>query len=186
MKTTTLIVPGLHGSEDEHWQSWWQRQDSSAVRVQQQDWHHAELSGWSQQVENAILAARPDKVWLVAHSFGCLASVHAALKQPERIAGLFLVAPADPDRFGIHPARLLHELPVPSLMVASTTDPYLSHDKARLWARVWGSQFINLGDVGHINVASGFGPWPQGMRLFNYFQSQFADAELEDYWRLSA
>ena len=34
----------------------------------------------------------PGPVWLVAHSFGCLASVVAAADRPERVAGLMLVA----------------------------------------------------------------------------------------------
>ena len=38
-------------------------------------------------------------VWLVAHSYGCLASVVAAADRPERVAGLLLVAPPEPDRF---------------------------------------------------------------------------------------
>lgn len=75
---------------------------------------------------------------------------------------------------------------MPSFFVASSTDPYLSLDKAKLWARSWGSQLINLGDVGHINVASGFGAWPNGLKLFEYFTSQFSEDELKDYWLLSA
>jgi hypothetical protein len=43
-----------------------------------------------------------------------------------------------------------------------------------------------LGDVGHINVASGFGAWPNGLKLFEYFTSQFSEDELKDYWLLSA
>lgn len=186
MATSTLIVPGLHGSEPEHWQSWWQQHDVNAVRVHQQDWHNADLTRWSQRVEAAIQAAYPQKVWLVAHSFGCLASIQAALKNPHHIAGVFLVAPADPDRFGIDHALLNQPLPFPSLLIASTNDPYLAFHKAIGWGQAWGSQIINLGQVGHINVASGFGAWPQGRRLFDYFKSQFSEAELDDYWRLSA
>lgn len=186
MATTTLIVPGLHGSEPEHWQSWWQQQDPQSLRVHQQDWHNADLLRWSQRVEAAIHAAYPQKVWLVAHSFGCLATIHAALKNPSLIAGVFLVAPADPDRFGIDHQLLSEMLPFPSLLIASANDPYLSLNKAMTWAQIWGSQTINLGLVGHINVASGFGAWPQGVRLFDYFKSQFSEQEIEDYWRLSA
>ena len=186
MRTATLIVAGLHGSEPEHWQSWWQMQDPNAVRVQQDDWHHPQLETWTQRLQETIAASQADKVWLVAHSFGCLISVKAALDNPQRIAGLFLVAPADPQRFGINTVELDEILPVPSFFVASNSDPYLSLHQAKLWAGIWGSQLINLGDVGHINVASGFGAWPKGLKLFEYFTSQFSDAELEDYWLLSA
>ena len=186
MRTATLIVAGLHGSEPEHWQSWWQMQDPNAVRVQQDDWHHPQLETWTQRLQETIAASQADKVWLVAHSFGCLISVKAVLDNPQRIAGLFLVAPADPQRFGINTVELDEILPVPSFLVASNSDPYLSLHQAKLWAGIWGSQLINLGDVGHINVASGFGAWPKGLKLFEYFTSQFSEAELEDYWLLSA
>lgn len=35
----TVIVPGVGGSEHDHWQSWLQRQLKSCSRVQQQDWN---------------------------------------------------------------------------------------------------------------------------------------------------
>ena len=33
-----LIVPGWHGSPDEHWQSHWYRTLPGSARVEQQDW----------------------------------------------------------------------------------------------------------------------------------------------------
>lgn len=182
--STLLMIPGLHGSEPEHWQSWWERQDASIVRVHQQNWNHGDLGRWSARVREAILAS-PDKVWLVAHSFGCLAAVHAAADLGHKVAGAYFVAPADPERFGIHPSRLEKRLPFPSMLVASSTDPYLMLDKAFLWSRHWGSQFVNLGNVGHINVASGFGPWPKGRRLFDLFRSQYEMIQPVS-WKISA
>jgi len=29
-------------------------------------------------------------------------------------------------------------------------------------ASAWGSTLIDLGEAGHVNAASGFGPWPGG------------------------
>ena len=46
------------------------------------------------------------------------------------------------------------------MLVASETDPWMAYPQASGWARTWGSQLINLGDAGHINVAAGFGPLP--------------------------
>lgn len=179
-----LMIPGLHGSEPEHWQSWWEGQDASVIRVHQQDWHHGDLQRWSARVREAILAS-PEPVWLVAHSFGCLASVHAAAGLADRVAGAFLVAPADSDRFGIEPALVRRKLSFPSMLIASSTDPYLLLDKAFGLSRHWGSQFVNLGNVGHINVASGFGPWPKGRRLFDLFRSQFEMVNPVS-WKISA
>ncbi|MGR5326040.1 alpha/beta fold hydrolase, partial [Vibrio sp. DNB22_17_1] len=44
------------------------------------------------------------RVILVAHSFGCLASIHWATQAQgarNSVAGILLVAPADPDKFGV-------------------------------------------------------------------------------------
>jgi len=43
---------------------------------------------------------------------------------------------------------------------ASTNDPLATFDRVRQMAREWGSELVNVGAVGHINPASGFGPWP--------------------------
>jgi pimeloyl-ACP methyl ester carboxylesterase len=73
----------------------------------------AVLPHWDQAVRDGIDQA-PGPVWLVAHSFGCLAAVLAASSRPERVAGLMLVAPADPERFtpqGLRDASTAPEQP---------------------------------------------------------------------------
>ena len=57
-------------------------------------------------------------------------------------------------------ARMIPEIN-PSEVLASTNDPWLSVDKAYQLAEAWGSEIHVLGAVGHINVESGFGPWPE-------------------------
>jgi predicted alpha/beta hydrolase family esterase len=74
------------------------------------------------------------------------------------------MAPADPDKFGIGELMPSRALPVPTTLVMSTTDPWLSHAAGERWARKWRAQTINLGDAGHINVAAGFGPLPLARR----------------------
>lgn len=162
--TSVLIIPGLRGSGPGHWQTWWQTRDPAAERVEQEDWHSPDLARWSDRIGAAIDAAQ-EPVWLVAHSFGCLASVHAAAARPGRVAGALLVAPAAPDRFGIGPALPHSPLPYPSRLVASLNDPWLPFPEAAIWAYRWGSGLVNLGKAGHINVESGFGPWPEGRAL---------------------
>jgi predicted alpha/beta hydrolase family esterase len=41
----------------------------------------------------------------------------------------------------------------------------MKFESASIWARVWGSQLISLGDAGHINTEAGFGPLPQARSL---------------------
>lgn len=160
-----LVVPGLRGSGPGHWQSWIEGELTGALRVQQADWDQADLPRWSGRLLAAIAQARAP-VWLIAHSFGCLAAAHALPSARDRIAGMMLVAPADPDKFGISALIPMQPFDVPSVVVASTNDPWLRFLRAAWLADAWGSRLINLGPAGHINAQSGFGPWPDGLAIF--------------------
>ena len=61
------------------------------------------------------------------------------------------------------------ELPLafPSLVVASSDDPYSSLEHAHAAATRWGSRWHNLGPCGHINGDSGLGDWQQGRALLD-------------------
>jgi uncharacterized protein len=65
-------------------------------------------------------------------------------------------------QFGLMPRR---RLPFPSVVVASRNDPYMPWTKTQEHAGIWGVGIIDLGYAGHINVASGFGRWPEGYAL---------------------
>jgi hypothetical protein len=119
---------------------------------------------------------------LVGHSLGSILIAHLAHQAPHLdIAGALLVAPADvetpmefPDcvaQFGPIPSS---RLPFPSSLIASTDDPYLSISKAQKLAQAWGSQFFNVGPCGHINVAAGFGSWPEGEYILAMLREQIA------------
>jgi hypothetical protein len=81
-----------------------------------------------------------------------------------------LVAPADPERravlsdFAPVPSC---RLPYPSIVVASSNDPYCPIRLAGAYARAWGSEFVRMLDAGHINVESGHGEWPLGRALLH-------------------
>ncbi|MNG41355.1 hypothetical protein D3C84_1304870 [compost metagenome] len=51
-------------------------------------------------------------------------------------------------------------LPFPSIVAASSNDHLASYAAVSELAHRWGSELVNLGAVGHLNPASGFGPWP--------------------------
>ncbi len=185
MGGTILIVPGLHGSCAAHWQSWLEGELADARRVHQADWHAPVLARWAGTVRDGIDAA-VGPVWLVAHSFGCLAAVVAAADRSDKVAGALLVAPADPQRFtalgmndgsGTSVAGWLPRRPLgfPSMVVASSDDPWMKLTTAAYWAALWGSRFENAGAAGHINVASGHGPWPAGLQLLRTLQGAHLD-----------
>lgn len=164
---TVLIVPGWRDSGPEHWQSLWARSLPNARRIVQDDWIHPSRHAWvdalSRQIEDT-----GGPVVVVAHSLGCIATVHLGPEASRHIVGALLVAPADPERR----AALADFAPVPfaplpyrSIVVASTNDPYCPIRRAGAYARAWHSEFVRVPDAGHINVESGHGPWPLGLAL---------------------
>lgn len=169
--TRTLIVPGLRGSGPDHWQAWWHAVEPDTVWVEQADWNAPELDRWAERIAEA-LQVQTQPAWIVAHSFGVLAAVRAAAWVPDRVAGAFLVAPADPGKFGVT-ELLPRSLAFPSLMVASSNDPWMGLLNAAYWANLWRSHFVNLGHVGHINPDSGFGPWIEGRVMFKKFTRSY-------------
>jgi predicted alpha/beta hydrolase family esterase len=171
MITPVLIVPGLGGSGDHHWQTHLERSYPGARRVHQTDWDRPDRAAWVERIAAAVAAA-PGAV-VVAHSLGCAAVAHVAAAHPQlAIAAALLVAPADvdsPDRTpepvrGFAPMPLAR-LPFRSVVVASADDPFVSLARARRFAAAWDAAFIDAGPLGHINVDAGFGPWPAGERL---------------------
>lgn len=165
-----LIVPGLYNSGPDHWQTHWEHA-LGAERVEQTDWERPALGDWTISLAEAV-RQNPGAI-LVAHSLGCALVAHLTQVTGGRgIGGALMVAPADVNREG--PAgRLLtgfspiprQRLPFPSLVVASRDDPYVEIARAEAFARGWGSRFVDLGRAGHINVASGHGPWVKGRAL---------------------
>jgi predicted alpha/beta hydrolase family esterase len=94
---------------------------------------------------------------------------------PLKVAGAFLVAPSDVeassypiDPNGFAPVPMAR-LPFPSIVVASTDDPYASIERSRAFAEAWGSRLVIIGDAGHINADTGFGEWPEGEAMLEEF-----------------
>lgn len=70
-----VTVPGLHGSEGAHWQTWLERQFPRSLRVEQHDWDAPDLAGWAQSVR-ALLERERGPFVLAAHSFGSVSYTH--------------------------------------------------------------------------------------------------------------
>lgn len=171
---TTLILPGLGNSGPEHWQSYWERQDSTCQRVLQSEWDSPHCTDWVSTL-GAAINSLSEPVVLVAHSSSCALVAHwargATPSELDRVSGALLVAPSDPDGphypagpTGFAPVPL-ERLPFPTIVVASTDDVYVSVERAGAYADAWGSSFVNIGPKGHINSASGLGAWPAGYAL---------------------
>lgn len=167
--TPVLIVPGIGSSGPEHWQSRWEATEPSFRRVEMPSWNEPQLEGWLSSLAAAVDEAASPPV-IVAHSLGCLAVAHHAARGGGARAAL-LVAPPDPAGPAF-PAAARSFAPVPLVplpfrtrVVASRNDPYGCMDFARRCAAAWGSELVDVGRAGHINVESHLGAWPAGRAL---------------------
>jgi uncharacterized protein len=126
----------------------------------------------------ATLAKIQGPVILAAHSAGVLTVVHWARRHARTIKAALLATPADietPLPAGYPTPEELTAggwLPIPrvrlpfqSLVIASDTDSLASAGRVAEMARDWGADFENLGDIGHLNPATGYGPWPMARTL---------------------
>ena len=160
---SALIVPGLNNSGTQHWQSLWEARLPHSTRIELDDWTTPNLDKWCNAIVKQLNASEGPSV-LIAHSFGALASARMAALLPEKIAALFLVAPADPDKFSITQRLPNRPLKIKATLIASTNDPWMQITKAAYWADVWRTAFLPLDNLGHINAESNLGGWPQGIR----------------------
>jgi predicted alpha/beta hydrolase family esterase len=175
MNTRALILPGIGDSDPGHWQSLWQSAQPNFMRVQQRDWTCPVCADWIVTLEQAVSQA-DENVVLVAHSLGCLLVAHWAAQTARKIKGALLVASPSPTAA---PAAVVFDttasgfLPVPmrpfafpSVVVASSDDPYSDSTFSKSCAAAWGSRLVNIGAFGHINTSSGLGTWPEGYALY--------------------
>jgi hypothetical protein len=140
-----LIIPGLHDSGPAPWQTWLQGQYANAVRIEQDDWHAADLDRWAQRVR-ATVAAEPPARWIaVAHSFGCVALARYLKLGGESIASALLVAPADPKKFGEVDRLPLQPLSVRSTLIGSQSDPWMQSGRRACVGAAMGRALYRLG-----------------------------------------
>lgn len=195
-----LTVPGLHGSGADHWQTWAEREIPNCRRVQGIDFEQPVVAAWADAIRQDIRQV-PGDVILLAHSFGCLASVLAVADHDTKVSAVVLVAPASPKRFG--PSGLLEQgkgsslvpsahvdltaclpltpLPIPGVLLGSENDPWMTSEDASHWAHIWGLKWVSLGNAGHVNTASGYGRWPAVARLVELLRERLTPFPLGEF-----
>jgi predicted alpha/beta hydrolase family esterase len=171
MLATYVILPGIGGSGEQHWQTLWERANPRFQRFMPSSWDQPVLAGWIVALDRTI-GNVGGPVVLVAHSLACVLVAHwSARGLTSGVAGAFLVAVPDPEgpsfpasaaSFKAVPSTAL---PFPSLILASSNDPYGSTDHAHQRSRQWNSGLVEVGHLGHINASSGLGSWEQGRAL---------------------
>ncbi|WP_067450514.1 RBBP9/YdeN family alpha/beta hydrolase [Actinomadura macra] len=169
---TILFVDGWLGPDPGDWQELWARRLPGSVRVDQDDWRLAERDRWVARLDEAIARCVEPPV-LVAHSLGCLTVAHWVADRPPRpVRAALLVTPADVEHnvtaeiVGFDPIPRT-AFPFASVVVASQNDHWMTLGRALSFADAWGARLVDAGEVGHLTVGGGYGPWPEGERLLS-------------------
>lgn len=174
---TILIVPGLRDHVAEHWQTILQAKLAKAASVPPLEVDKLSCAARVAALNKAI-AAINGPVILVAHSAGVMIAMHWACRYQRPIHGALLATPADLDT-PLPPGYPAHEalrengwlpcprrrLPFPSIVAASRNDALASYERVAGMASDWGSRLVDLGKVGHLNPASGYGEWQMAETL---------------------
>jgi len=183
---TILIVPGLREHVDEHWQTLLAAKLPRSHTVPPLTIDKLNCAARVEALDRA-LSAIDGPVILVAHSAGVMMVAQWALTARTRhpIVGALLATPADvendfppgyPTRDTLREQGWLpiprRALPFPSLLAASRNDPLCAFERAQALAHHWGSELVDLGDVGHLNPAAGFGNWPRALELIARLDEQ--------------
>lgn len=172
METNLLILPGLGNSGERHWQTFWHEKFKNSTRIVQDNWDDPIREEWIERLNEEISRINSPTIF-VAHSLAVSLVLHwAASNNNKNIVGALLVAPADVDSPQHTPENVRNfspiptiKLPFPSIVVASENDPYASFERKQYFAKMWGSDFVNVGQKGHINSDSDLKYWEEGQEI---------------------
>ena len=177
---TVVLVPGLRGHVEDHWQTRLAASLPGARMVTPLGRTYPGLQSRVTLLDQAVRDAG-GPVILVAHSAGVLVTAHwAARFSPTRVVGALLATPPalatelPPEYPAIDELRAHGWLPIPrgplpfpSIVATSDDDPLTNPVRVRALATAWGSRLHPLGAVGHLNPASGYGDWPAAVALID-------------------
>lgn len=176
-QATILIVPGLRDHVSNHWQTLLAAKLPKVRSVTPLEHDKLSRAARVDAIERT-LADIEGPVIIVAHSAGAMMVAHWAQRATRPIQGALLATPSDmetPMPAGYPTVDQLDDngwlpiprtrLPFPSILAAGSNDPLSRLERARALAQAWGSRFVELGAVGHLNPASGFGEWPRAEEL---------------------
>ncbi|MFN8251795.1 MAG: alpha/beta hydrolase [Ferruginibacter sp.] len=174
--THYFIIPGLGNSGPLHWQTWFEEKLPNCTRINQEEWDAPDCQNWLSQINAALEGYNPKNIVLIGHSLGCATIAHWARQSGQQVKGALLVAPSDIEApvytfpaTGFTPVPL-EKIHFPTIVVASSNDEWVTVERAAFFAACWGSKLVNIGEAGHINAASGYYAWQQGLDLLQEFE----------------
>lgn len=172
--TDFIHLPGIGNSGELHWHTRWENADPTIRRFAPMSWDEPNRTDWIAALERAVSASYTPPV-LVAHSLACLLVAHWHQVSTLPIKAAFLVAvpdtasPVFPSQAASFANAPCDRFRFPSLIVASTDDPYGSLPYVQKRANQWGSELKVIGAAGHINGESRLGDWPEGLAVLREF-----------------
>jgi uncharacterized protein len=175
MNVKYLVLPGYGNSDENHWQSYFERHLPNCKRVIQKDWVNPECSDWINNINDSILELNSEPIVFITHSLGGIALQHWAANFKANILGAFIVAPPDlenaPINLGLSSFLPIpfSPLPFPSIVIGSTKDPCATVEKTITFANQCGSENHFIENAGHINSNSGYGKWDEGILILKNF-----------------
>ncbi|WP_454739412.1 RBBP9/YdeN family alpha/beta hydrolase [Cupriavidus necator] len=189
---TFVFVPGLRDHVAQHWQTLLETRLREAgrpvVSVPPMGRDDLDCASRVEAIESAFAQVRSPAI-IVGHSGGVVMVAHWASKYRHPILGALLAAPPDfeqpmpvgyPTMEALAAAGWLpvprEPFPFPSIVAASRNDPLASFERVAALARDWSSELVDLGQVGHLNPASGFGEWPLADTLISRLSGHDAAA----------
>ena len=174
---TILIVPGLRDHVPDHWQTLLAARLTNVRSVAPMGRENLDCAMRVDAIEREACAI-DGPVVIVAHSGGVLSVAHWARMTSRPVQGALLAVPPDfdtpmPEGYpGMEALRAggwfpvpRGPLPFPSIAALSRNDPLGRYARIEMLAKGWGSRIVDLGEVGHLNPASGFGDWPRADAL---------------------
>jgi predicted alpha/beta hydrolase family esterase len=174
---TTVFVPGMREATSEHWQAILAARLPGAREVPPLGRTLREVSAHVAALQDT-LSEIAGPVILVAHSAGVITTVHWASRHRGHVVGALLATPPDlvtplPAAYPSLDQLAEHgwlpvptdPLPFPSILATSADDPLSDPTRVSAFGAAWGSDVRDVGAVGHLNPASGYGEWPDARRL---------------------
>lgn len=188
-EATVLIVPGLRDHVPEHWQTLLASRLPRVRCVAPMGRDNLDCAARVEAIERQAASVN-GPIILVAHSGGVVPTVRWAQQTRRNIRGALMATPPDFERplpEGYPSLEALRKggwilapkgpLAFPSIVAASRNDPLACFERVAAMARRWGSRLVDLGEVGHLNPASGYGNWPAAEALIAEL-----DADVEYCW----
>jgi uncharacterized protein len=169
-----VVVPGWHGSGDDHWQTWLEQQltagGASTRRPPFRDLARPDLADWLATLRRTLADLPADGYDVVAHSLGAVLWLHHVADPGDspRAARVALVSPPSPQTDF---AEIAEFFPPPldvdavrrgadgTVLVAGDDDPYLPEGIAAAYGLPLKIAVTIVPGGGHLNTDSGFGEW---------------------------